>query len=617
MATCGGDDDVPAALDRPRRGVRALGIDLPGQPLRDPLRAAAARGRIPVPDRRRAAGRDRALRRRSRRVPLDAAQFGTTALSGLLLPAWGNGMVVVAQQGVSSGLAALLIAAVPLWIVLLRALTGDRPRTATIAGVGVGVVGLAVLVLAGPASGGVAGTTWWGRGWCCSPAWAGPPERSRPPGCRCRPTRSRWPRCRCCRRGDPPGGGHRAGRAPRRRGRPASAWVAWAYLAWSSRSARSAPTPTRSASLPVSTVATYAYVNPVIAVALGGFVAGSDSPGCQLAGAAVVLLAVVLVVSARAAVPKTSGVPWQHPRHDSSAAGRDDRGAAARGPRWPRRGSGAAPVRAGHPAAPRAVLARLRLLQLDSVNVAVRAHYMPVFSRLGPYDAGAGGRRRVGARGAPAAAARRVLGARGQPAAGRRLAAAAVRGQAARLVGHYAALADGSRELVDDVLAAVKELGPVGAGALETALGAASAPRPTGVGWWERSDVKRVCEWLFGDGRSSPPAPACTSSGSTTCPSGCCRPRSSPRTRADARGCGAAAGAAAAAAPRRGHRAGPARLLPARAGGEQAGRRRAGRGGGAGAGRRAGLARARLPVARRADARGGSRRGRCCARSTR
>ncbi len=93
---------------------------------------------------------------------MSRAQFATTALSGLLLPAWGNGMVVVAQQGVSSGLAALLIAAVPLWIVLLRALTGDRPRTATIVGVAVGVVGLGVLVLAGPASGGVHGTAWWG-----------------------------------------------------------------------------------------------------------------------------------------------------------------------------------------------------------------------------------------------------------------------------------------------------------------------------------------------------------------------------------------------------------------------------------------------------------------------
>src|SRR4029453_8991069 len=48
------------------------------------------------------------------------------APSGLLLPAWGNGLVALAQQQVASGLAALLIASVPLYIVLLRAVTGDR-----------------------------------------------------------------------------------------------------------------------------------------------------------------------------------------------------------------------------------------------------------------------------------------------------------------------------------------------------------------------------------------------------------------------------------------------------------------------------------------------------------
>jgi drug/metabolite transporter (DMT)-like permease len=227
------------------------------------------------------------------------AQFGTTALSGLLLPAWGNGMVVVAQQGVSSGLAALLIAAVPLWIVLLRALTGDRPRTATIVGVGVGVVGLAVLVLAGPASGGAAGTTWWGP-WLvllASLGWAtGTFATTRLPV--------------------PPnpfalaavqmltGGvvllvaGTALGERLDIAGVAASAWVAWAYLSMVVTLGAFSAYAFALASLPVSTVATYAYVNPVIAVALGWSVAGERFTIFQLAGAAVVLIAVVLVVSA-------------------------------------------------------------------------------------------------------------------------------------------------------------------------------------------------------------------------------------------------------------------------------------------------------------------------------
>jgi uncharacterized protein YcaQ len=145
-------------------------------------------------------------------------------------------------------------------------------------------------------------------------------------------------------------------------------------------------------------------------------------------------------------------------------------------------------------------LDRIRLLQLDSVNVAVRAHYMPLFSRLGRYQ------RALVDDAAWAHTARRprllveywAHEASLLPVADWPL----LRSKAKRegWWRHYAALVDSRPGLVDDVLAAVKELGPVGAGELETALGGPAGRRPPGASWWERSEVKRICEYLFGIG---------------------------------------------------------------------------------------------------------------------
>lgn len=91
--------------------------------------------------------RGRAAFRMTRREFLGAAVVGVLLLTG------GNGMVAVAEQHISSGLAALLVAAVPLWLVLLRVAVRDRPRTLTLIGVLVGFAGVAALSLTGGTGG--------------------------------------------------------------------------------------------------------------------------------------------------------------------------------------------------------------------------------------------------------------------------------------------------------------------------------------------------------------------------------------------------------------------------------------------------------------------------------
>ncbi|WP_367136600.1 winged helix-turn-helix domain-containing protein [Saccharothrix sp. HUAS TT1] len=145
------------------------------------------------------------------------------------------------------------------------------------------------------------------------------------------------------------------------------------------------------------------------------------------------------------------------------------------------------------------VLSRIGLLQLDSVNVAVRAHYMPLFSRLGSYAPS------LVDEAAWSHSARRprllveywaheasLVPVRDWP----------LLHSGAKRQGWwkgYTAVAEGSPQLVEDILAVVEELGPVGAGAIERAL-AGGGPRAKDHWGWNWSEVKKVCEYLFGEG---------------------------------------------------------------------------------------------------------------------
>lgn len=80
----------------------------------------------------------------------DRVEWRSALVVGAFLLLGGNGGVVWAEQRVPSGLAALLVATVPLWMVLLEwGGGGPRPRARVIAGIAIGFAGLAILI--GPA----------------------------------------------------------------------------------------------------------------------------------------------------------------------------------------------------------------------------------------------------------------------------------------------------------------------------------------------------------------------------------------------------------------------------------------------------------------------------------
>jgi drug/metabolite transporter (DMT)-like permease len=86
-------------------------------------------------------------RRRGSPAP-SAPQWRDATIAGVLMLCFGNGAVAWAEQRVPSGLAALLVAVVPLWMVLVDWVRpkGVRPRAVVLLGVLVGFGGMIMLV---------------------------------------------------------------------------------------------------------------------------------------------------------------------------------------------------------------------------------------------------------------------------------------------------------------------------------------------------------------------------------------------------------------------------------------------------------------------------------------
>lgn len=135
------------------------------------------------------------------------------------------------------------------------------------------------------------------------------------------------------------------------------------------------------------------------------------------------------------------------------------------------------------------IMRRVGLFQIDSVNVVTRAHYMPFFSRAGPYpqpllDRTLSNKPRLSFEYWAHEAS--LLPVETQPFLRWRIA----RARDGR--GIYGGLARFGREhrpFIDRIQSEVEKCGPLTAADIEGHRGAS--------GWWEWSDAKRALEWLF------------------------------------------------------------------------------------------------------------------------
>ena len=212
---------------------------------------------------------------------------------GILLPG-ANAVVTVAEVDVPSGLAALVIATMPLILITLRRASGEPVARASIGGVLLGFVGLAILLAPGEQPDGasvlgmlaiVGAAFMWACGSFASPRIDLPASPLVSTG---------WQMLL--------GGlvitaaGVLAGESVDVGGFSADSVLAFAYLTTIGSVVAYSAYVWLLQNAPLSKVATYAYVNPVVAIFLGWIVLSETVTGTMLVGAAVVVASVALVV---------------------------------------------------------------------------------------------------------------------------------------------------------------------------------------------------------------------------------------------------------------------------------------------------------------------------------
>ncbi len=251
------------------------------------------------------------LRSRLGGAPLEATgmrQWRAASIVGVLLLLGGNGFVVLSELRIPSGIAAVLVATVPIWLAVFDAMaTRQRPSALAIGGIVAGFVGVAILVA--PVSGvgqidslGVLLVVLAAVSWALGSIYS----RGAP-----------MPRSALLGTGmEMLAGGIALTLAGSLLGEigevhPAAfslnSLLALAYLIVFGSLLAFTAYIWLLANVPVSTVGTYAYVNPIVAVGLGALILSEPITARTLIAAAIIIGAVVAMVSGRPRRAERSG----------------------------------------------------------------------------------------------------------------------------------------------------------------------------------------------------------------------------------------------------------------------------------------------------------------------
>lgn len=227
------------------------------------------------------------------------AEIRSMVVMGLGLLAVGIGTLSIAEQYVPSGIAALLVAVMPLWIILFRLKAGERPALLTLAGVAIGMGGLILMLLPGgttPVSGSDRDVVIWSAAIIVSSfSWAFFSWRSAAYTLPSNPMVTTTYELLVAAVALTVVGAVRGERLDPHVVTASSVWAGLLLVA-ASILGYSAYTWLLS-NAPMSLVSTYAYVNPVVAVLLGVLIIGEAFTSDVIVGLTVVVGGVVLVVS--------------------------------------------------------------------------------------------------------------------------------------------------------------------------------------------------------------------------------------------------------------------------------------------------------------------------------